>query len=446
MERIIFHIDVNSAFLSWTAVKMIKDDPGALDLRLVPSVVGGDIRTRHGIVTAKSIPAKKYGIQTAEPITSALAKCPRLMVVSSDFATYREYSHAFIEILLEYSQLMQQASIDEAFLDVTELSDMDVMQHLRDELGADFLLQHYYNKTDTDEAGLKETFPLNIANAIRLEIRFKLGFTVNVGVSTNKLLAKMASDFTKPDRTHTLFMHEVKKKMWPLDIGDLFGCGKKTADRLRSIGLKKIGDAATYDVELLKSQLGERTGEYIHLSANGYGSDTVHPESRDAKSYSNETTTRSDITSGNFDTDMPPIVRYLSDKVSGRLKRDNVYGGTISVQVKTSEFKRFSRQMKLMDSTNDADVIYENAMLLLGNLLTGENGLFEDDIHIRLVGVGVDNLDDGSFRQGTLFEWVNNGQKELKKEKLQKEKEDKLDIMEKKLRDKFGDGVIKRGM
>ncbi len=446
MDRIIFHIDVNSAFLSWSAVKRLKDDPGDLDLRVIPSVVGGDIRTRHGIVTAKSIPAKKYGIQTAEPITSAIAKCPRLVVVSSDFHVYKEYSNAFMEILLEYSELMQQASIDEAFLDVTELFEMDVNKHLRDELGTDFFSKDYYNKSDEDLSGLYAEFPLNVANAIRLETKVKLGFTVNIGISTNKLLAKMASDFTKPDRTHTLFPDEVKKKMWPLDIGDLFGCGKKTAERLRSIGLKTIGDAANYDVELLKSQLGEKSGEYIHLSANGYGSDTVHPESRDAKSYSNETTTSSDITSATFDTDMPPIVRHLSDKVSGRLKKDGVFGGTVSVQVKTSEFKRFSRQMKLPDSTNDADTIYENAMLLLGNLLTGENGLFEDDIHVRLVGVGVDNLDDGSYRQGTLFDWVNTGQKELKEQKIKKEKEDKLDKMEKAIIDKFGNGYIKKGM
>ena len=446
MNRIIFHIDVNSAFLSWSAVKRLRDDPKALDLRTVPSVVGGDIKTRHGIVTAKSIPAKKYGIQTAEPITSALAKCPKLVVISSDFHVYKEYSNAFMEILLEYSELMQQASIDEAYLDVTDLSGMNVIKHIEEELGADFFSKDYYNKTDEDVSGLYAAFPLNVANAIRLEAKFKLGFTVNIGVSTNKLLAKMASDFTKPDRTHTLFPEEVSKKMWPLDIGDLFGCGKKTADRLRSIGLKTIGDAANYDVELLKSQLGEKTGEYIHLSANGYGSDTVHPETRDAKSYSNETTTRSDITSANFDTDMPPIVRRLSDKVSGRLKRDGVFGGTVSVQVKTSEFKRFSRQVKLADSTNDADTIYENAMLLLGNLLTGENGLFEEEIHIRLVGVGVDNLDDGSFRQGTLFDWVNTGQKELKEEKKQKEKADKLDKMEKAIKSKFGDGYIRKGM
>ena len=418
MNRIIFHVDVNSAFLSWTAVKRLKDDPNSIDLRTIPSVVGGDVKTRHGIVTAKSIPAKKYGIQTAEPINSALQKCPKLVVVPSDFQTYREYSNAFISILRSYSEILEQVSIDEAYLDVTAL-------------------KYVYPASD---------FPLNIAKMIRDEIRENLGFTGNVGISSNKLLAKMASDFTKPDKTHTLFPSEIKEKMWPLDIGDLYGCGKKTAARLRSIGIRTIGDAANYSEDLLISQLGEKSGEYIHRAANGIGSDTVHPERDDPKSYSNETTTRNDITSANFDTDMPPIVRRLSDKVSGRLKRDNVFGGTISVQVKTEEFKRFSRQLKLSESTNDADVIYENAMKLLGDLLTGDDGLFEDDIGIRLVGVGVDHLDNGEFRQGNLFDWMTTGKEEIRAEKEKQEKEDKLEQMEKSIRDKFGDGLIQKGI
>ena len=436
MSRIIFHIDVNSAFLSWTAVKRLKEDPGSVDLRTIPSVVGGDVKTRHGIVTAKSIPAKKYGINTAEPIASALKKCPKLVIVSSDFKTYREYSHAFINVLSSYSAILEQVSIDEAFVDVTDLEDMDVKKHLKDS-GVDI--------SGIISGTLDEPFPLNIAAAIRYEVSTTLGFTVNVGISTNKLLAKMASDFTKPDRTHTLYPDEVKTKMWPLDIGDLFGCGKKTAERLRSIGIKTIGEAATYDQKLLMAQLGDRTGEYIHRSANGIGSDIVHVERDEAKSYSNETTMSSDITSDNYDKEMPPVVRRLSEKVSQRMKKDGVYGSTITAQVKTSDFKRFSRQIKISDSTNEADVIYENAMLLFGNLLTGENGLFEDDVRIRLVGVGADHLDHGEYRQGNLFDWMTTGKAELRAEKLKKEKINKLDQMEKIIRNKYGDGAIHKG-
>ena len=184
----------------------------------------------------------------------------------------------------------------------------------------------------------------------------------------------------------------------------------------------------------------------LFRSANGIGSDTVHPEREDAKSYSNETTMAGDITSDNYDSDMPPVVRYLSDKVSGRLKRDGVYGGTITAQVKTADFKRFSRQMKLSESTNDADVIYENAMILLGNLLTGEEGIFQYGIGVRLVGVGVDNLDNGEYRQGNLFDWATTGQAQIKEEKRREEKREKLGEMERLIKGKFGDSAIKKGM
>ncbi|MCR5099804.1 MAG: DNA polymerase IV [Butyrivibrio sp.] len=464
MNKTIFHIDVNSAFLSWTAVKRLKDDPLSLDLRSVPSVVGGDVKTRHGIVTAKSIPAKKYGIQTAEPINSALSKCPKLIIVPSDFHTYREYSHAFIDILGSYSEVLQQVSIDEAFIDVTELANLDVTDHLKKVFLAEddvpFCVE--MKLRESAEAGeikrkeilrqiesdnsFKEKFPLNLAAAIRFEIFNRLGFTVNVGISNNKLLAKMASDFAKPDKTHTLYPSEVPDKMWPLDIGDLFGCGKKTSERLRSIGIKTIGDAAHYDPVVLMSQLGEKSGAYIFQSANGKGSDIVHTEREEAKSYSNETTTSNDITFANYEIDMPPIVRRLSEKVSMRMKRDGVYGGTVSVQVKTSDFKRFSRQMRLSDSSNDADIIYSNAMNLFENLLTGENGLFENDIHIRLVGVGMDHLDHGEYRQGNLFDWMTTGKEELKVERQKKEKADKLDKMENLIKNKFGDDAIHKGL
>ena len=417
MSRIIFHVDVNSAFLSWTAVKRLKDDPGSVDLRTIPSVVGGDVKTRHGIVTAKSIPAKKYGIQTAEPITSALQKCPNLVIVPSDFKTYREYSHGFIEILRSYSGILEQVSIDEAYLDVTDLR----------------------------ASYPSEGFPLNVALGIRDEIRNTLGFTVNVGISTNKLLAKMASDFTKPDRTHTLYQDEIREKMWPLDIGDLYGCGKKTAEKLRSVGIRTIGEAAGSDEHLLISILGEKTGEYIYQSANGIGSESVCPVRDEPKSYSNETTTKNDISTDNYISDLPPIVRHLSDKVSQRLKKDSVYGSVVSVQVKTSEFKRYSRQVKLPQSTNDADVIYDNAMSLLSGLLTGEKGLFQDNTRIRLVGVGIDHLDKGEYRQENLFDWMTTGKEELRINKQKQEKEDKLKRMEKSLRDKFGEGIIHKG-
>ena len=190
-DNYIFHIDVNSAFLSWSALKKLQEEPGSIDLRTIPSAVGGDVKTRHGIITAKSIPAKKYGIVTGEPVIKALQKCPKLVLVQSDFATYKKYSHAFIDILNKYSPRVQQVSVDEAYLDMTGMKSV------------------YADLVTPDMP-----FPICVADKIKNEIRDTLGFTVNVGISDNKLLAKMASDFTKPDKIHTLFPDEIEKKGW----------------------------------------------------------------------------------------------------------------------------------------------------------------------------------------------------------------------------------------
>ncbi len=422
-HKIIFHVDVNSAFLSWTAVKKLKEDPNALDLRTVPSVICGDVETRHGIVTAKSIPAKKYGIKTAEPVMSAIRKCPNLILEKSDFATYKKYSRSFMAILRSYSDYVEQASIDEAYVDMTEA------------------IGRYCSQENVTEEPI-----ISLADKIKNEIHEKLGFTVNIGISVNKLLAKTASDFTKPDRVHTLWPEEIQDKMWPMDIGDLFGCGGATSSRLKSLGIMTIGDVAHEDPKVLQSYLGNKTGEYIWRSANGIGSDRVHVESEDAKSYSNETTLSHDIDAELFDVEAPQIVRELAESVSGRMKRDGIFAQTVGIMVKTSDFKRLSRQVTLDTSTNDAAVIFESSYQLLRRLVFGSIGtskagtndpkvatervsntevaigalsseeyrvqqaapgsLFASGGTIRLIGVSAAKLDHGEYRQVSLFDYL----------------------------------------
>ena len=379
-KRIIFHIDVNSAFLSWTAVKRLQENPDSVDLRTVPSAVGGDVETRHGIITAKSIPAKKYHIETGEPVVQALRKCPGLILVPSDFQTYRKYSRAFISVLHEYSPLVEQASIDEAYLDVTDAAAR-------------------FQDRDTP-------FPLCAADEIRQRIRDELGFTVNVGISENKLLAKTASDFVKPDRTHTLWPEELPEKFWPLPIEKLFGCGAATAARLRNIGVKTIGEAAHTELAVLQAVLGEKSGQYIHDSANGLGSTAVHAEESEAKGYSNERTTATDITPENYDAEMPPLLSFLADSVASRLQRDGVYASTIGVMVKTDSFRRHSRQRTLKTSTNSADEILRAASSLMQELLQGDAGLFAKGDRIRLAGVSAVKLDRGQYRQMSLADYM----------------------------------------
>ncbi|MEE1113494.1 MAG: DNA polymerase IV [Eubacterium sp.] len=400
MERCIFHVDVNSAFLSWSAVKRLEEDPDAVDLRTIPSAVGGDVETRHGIITAKSIPAKKYGVTTGEPVVKALQKCPDLVMVKSDFATYRKYSHALMDILRSYTDLVEQASIDEAYMDVTELvawpepgeqnrsaKTSDENEHSRSAKASDENEHSRSAKTvDGEDQRLSVAAPdadaamraraILLAEKLKDRVRTELKFTVNVGISVNKILAKTASDFKKPDLVHTLFPNEIEAKMWPMPIGDLHGCGGSTASRLVNMGIRTIGDAANADLAVLQSVLGQKGGLYIKRSANGLGSSTVHAEREEAKGYSNETTTSHDITRDNWQADAPPIVSHLAEKVAKRMQRDGVFASTIGVSVKTTDFRRRSKQCKLDASTNDIGTIERYAQKLLEELLTGREGIF----------------------------------------------------------------------
>ena len=416
-ERCIFHVDVNSAFLSWSAVKRLREDPEAVDLRKIPSAVGGDVETRHGIITARSIPAKKLGIKTAEPVVKALQKCPDLVLVKSDFKTYREYSHEFIKILRKHAPVVQQASIDEAYLDFTG------------------------TKVASD--------PCKEAAAIKDEIRDSLGFTVNVGISVNKLLAKMASDFEKPDKIHTLYPVEIKKKMWPLPIGDLYGCGKRTASKLENYGIRTIGEAAVTPLEVLISILGDNAGAYIYESANGISDSPVSEEERDAKSYSNESTISVDVDEKNFETVGLPVVHELAESVARRLARDGVFAGTIEASVKTDDFRRRSHQRKLINSTNDANLIEKTAIGLLEEMLKGDEGLFAKGFKVRLIGVGGTNLDRQEYRQMTLFDLMKGNSislsDEMKKPDEGEERRAKLRKMMNDINSRYGEDAVFKG-
>ncbi len=461
-EKCIFHIDVNSAFLSWSAVKKLQEDPTGIDLRTVPSAVGGDVETRHGIITARSLPAKAYGIQTAMPVMKALQLCPNLILVRGDFKTYRAFSHAFVDILHSYTGNVQQASIDEAYVDVTDLNP--------DPTG------NFKHLTTPDVLATNPLpWPLSLADRIQTEIREKLGFTVNVGISTNKLLAKMASDFTKPDKIHTLYPEEVPKKMWPLDCQDLHGCGPATATRLHEVGINTIGELAGCDIDFLKSMFGEKAGIYLHRSSKGIGSTTVHTVREEAKGYSNETTTSYDINESNYDAEIPAIIDHLAESVAKRMQKDGVFASTIGVAAKTDDFKRHSRQITLEVSTNRIEDLKETALLLMRQLCYGEHGLFPAGHAVRLVGVSAGKLDHGEYRQVSLLDWMNNmpepqpptlplsqkaaaqndAPKDTAKKRLKEptpdaatmssDKQKKLDEMMKKIRAKFGEDSVFKG-
>lgn len=389
-ERLIFHIDVNSAFLSWESVYRLKEDSTALDLRTIPSAVGGDSALRHGIVLAKSTPARTYGIVTGEPLVKALQKCPSLVVVPSRFEIYIEYSARLMELLSDYTPDLEKFSIDEAFLDMTSTI-------------------HLFGT------------PLDTANRIRERIHKELGFTVNIGIAPNKLLAKMASDFKKPDRCHTLFLSEVPQKMWPLPIEELFFVGRSAKKKLEGIGIHTIGELAACDTAYLKPLLGEKYAVLIHDYACGVDSSPVEVREPSNKGYGNSITLAKDI--DDLDSAFQ-VLLSLSETVGARLRADHVQCDCVCVEIKNWDFHTQSHQATLYSPTDSTSVIYENACRLLRE--------FWDHTPLRLIGLRTTKISEEGFCQMSLFD--------TEQAKKKKELEKAVD----QIRSRFGTDSIKR--
>lgn len=389
-QRVIFHIDVNSAFLSWEAVYRLNELGESVDLREIASAVGGDRETRHGIILAKSVPAKKYNIQTAEPITDALKKCPDLVLVSPNQKVYRRYSHAFMEILKEYSPDVEKFSIDEAFVDMT---------------------------------GCQALFgePFACAHTIKDRIREELGFTVNIGISDVKLLAKMASDFEKPDKVHTLYQHEIQEKMWHLPVSELIYVGKSSVKLLNGLGIYTIGDLAQSDVEIIKAHMKSH-GEFIWQLANGQDVSIVETKKRENKGYGNSTTLAFDVTDA--DT-AKQVLMSLCETVAARLRADHRKAEVIAVTIKDMDFNSKSHQMVLPSPSNITAELYAMVCQLFDELWNGSP--------IRLLGVRCTKLyEDTAARQLNLFDTVDY------------EKQSRLDQAMDHIRTRYGNDAIKR--
>lgn len=389
MERLIFHVDVNSAFLSWEAAKRVKE--GLPDLREIPSCIGGDPKLRRSIVVAKSIPAKKYGVTTGEPVALALRKCPDLVCVPGDFALYQRCSRAFKEICASYAPAMESFSIDEVFLDMT---------------GTHLIYPD----------------PVAVAHEIKDKIRDELGFTVNVGIGTNKLLAKMASDFEKPDKVHTLFPEEIQKKMWPLPVSELFMVGRATAEKLRLLGIKTIGDLAKTDVGILTAHLKSH-GKTIWEFANGIEGTPIDGRAHtENKGIGNMTTLSQDLSDK---TEIFEVLRELAEKVAGRLRASGQQAGLVCVEIKYADFTKATHQMQLLSPTNVSDTIYRAACRLFEEVWKG--------YPVRLLGIRTSKLSKTGQQQMNLFDMA-------KSEKMQK-----LDKALDEIRERYGTSAVVRG-
>lgn len=392
-DRIIFHVDANSAFLSWTAAYRVKVLGQKNDLREIPSVVAGDRASRHSIVLAKSTPASKYGIHTGEPLFQALEKCPKLAIVQPDYELYVEASRHFVAMLREFSPCVEQYSIDEAWVDMT---------------------------------GTKRIYgaPRLAAEKLRQRVLEELGFTVNVGISSNKLLAKMAGDFEKPNKVHTLFPEEIETKLWPLPVRNLFLVGTATEQKLNRIGIYTIGDLANADVNALCRRLG-KPGETIWHFANGRNADLVMPEPVENKGYSNSVTTAQDVTTTQ---EAYQVLLSLCETVGMRMRRDGKSGGCMSIHLRTNEFRHFSHQSQLYGATNMTEELFREACRVFDEA-------WDRVTPLRQLGVQVTRLAKEPYQQYDLFSGLS---------PVQYERKLKLDETVDALRDKFGEDIIRR--
>ena len=388
MERQILHVDVNNAFLSWTAVDMLKKE-SKLDIREIPSVIGGDENRRSGIVLAKSPKAKMFGISTGETLYQARMKCPGLQVYPMNYKLYKESSNKLYQLLLQYTDKIERFSIDECFLDMTNY------------LAGDTLINKAYE--------------------INRRVKKELGFTVNVGVAHNKLLAKMASDFTKPDRVHTLFEEEIPSKMWPLPVSDLLMLGRKTIPKLYNMRIKTIGELAKTDKQLMIKKFGKH-GLMMWEYANGIDNSEVQYQYEKPKGVGNSTTLPMDV---NDISKLEEILLALTEQVTYRLRRYNLLANVVNVQLRTKDFEDKSHQRKLPEATSSTKEIYAEAKELL-------HEMYIPGTSIRLIGMRVDNLIEKDELQLSLFSHQDN------------EKQEKLDKVVDELKQKYGYNSVTR--
>ena len=388
MEKQILHVDVNNAFLSWTAIEMLKQG-SEIDIREIPSVIGGDESRRSGIVLAKSPKAKIFGITTGETLYQARMKCPSLKVYPMNYKLYKESSNKLYQLLLQYTDKIERFSIDECFLDMTDCLMGDTL--------------------------------LNKAYEINKRVKNELKFTVNVGVAHNKLLAKMASDFTKPDRVHTLFENEIETKMWPLHVSELFMLGRKTVPKLYNMRIKTIGDLAKTDKQLLIKKFGKH-GAMMWEYANGIDNSEVQYKFEKPKGIGNSTTLPVDV---NEITKLEERLLLLTEQVTYRLRRYNLLANVVNVQLRTRNFEDKSHQRKLPEATSNTKDIYAEAKELL-------HEMYKNGTPIRLIGMRVDNLIEKDELQLSLFSHEDS------------EKQEKIDKVVDELKQKYGYNSITR--
>ena len=398
MERVILHCDQNCFFAS---VELLSHP----DLRDVPMAVCGDPASRHGIILAKNEPAKRFGIQTAETVWQARRKCPSLVLLPPHHKLYREYSVRVNELYGQYTDLVEPFGIDESWLDVTNSLDITGSMHL---FGGD---------------------PVAIADELRRRVREELGLSISVGVSFNKIFAKLGSDYKKPDATTRISPENWQEIVWPLPVGAMLFVGRSAQRTLAQYGVETIGQLAACRPEMLEKLLG-KLGRQLHEYANGLDRSPVRPqaEREPVKSVGNGTTFPHDLTRWE---EVRAGLAALSDSVAMRLRRQGLYCSGVQVTIKDSSFCSISRQKRLESPTRLMKDIQRAAMELT-------RSAWRAPTPIRMLTVTALHITESaeSFEQ---LDLLGAGRA------VSDARQEKLESAVRAIRDKFGDGSITFG-
>lgn len=359
-NRVVLHVDVNAAFLSWEATYRRQHGEG-VDLRDIPSVIAGDESLRKGIVLACSLPAKRYGVHTGETLWQARRKCPSLLVAPPAQPLYQACSEALTDLLCGYTDKVARYSIDECFLDLT------------------------------DAACLMDRNPEAVAIEIRDRVRQELGFTVNIGVSVNKLLAKTASELEKPNRVHTLYPAEIPQKFWTLPVRELFLVGPRVAPRLYRLNIFSIGHLAQADPELLERHLGS-LGPLLWQFANGHDNTPVLAESTPPKAIGNSASTPY-----NVDTEREALLylHAVAETAACRLRAAGMRAQVVTVGYRTANLAYATRQGRLSFPTDHTATLISQADRLFRSRWDGTP--------VRHVGISFSELSAAACEQLSLF-------------------------------------------
>ncbi|MCM3783105.1 DNA polymerase IV [Neobacillus mesonae] len=381
--RVILHVDMNAFYCSVHAAEQPDLYAGK------PTAVAGSSEKRKGVIVTCSYEARKRGISTGMVVNQGLRQCPELIVITPDFNLYRKYSKAFMSIAYEYTPLLEATSIDECYLDITGSKQFGT--------------------------------PLDIAAEIQKRINEELGIPCSVGVAPNKLLAKMASDMKKPNGITVLRLRDVKKVLWQKPCGELFGIGRKTAEKLRKINIHTIGQLAEAEEELLRGYFGV-LGTWMKQAANGISDSQVSPVREPNKSIGHTTTLPEDISA---EEDINRVLLNISDQVTRRLRRQAMMAGGIQITIRTPDMKTITRSQALQTPTDLEQVVYKEATALFYKQ-------FGSGKPLRLLGITLHSLipKSESAVQLDLFDYE------------QQSKKESLTLVMDELRDKFGENAV----